>query len=211
MATTGLPGDVCARIIGALHLPRLDWQIGKTRVFMRGSIHEPLEEQRTALLNQSATAIQKRWRGLVCRREYVKQRRAAVRIQLHFRGHRQHLAYLRMRRAAVTIQAYVRGMFSREVARAMRQMKRLEEEKREKEREEQERRRLEEERRARESEQQQHEQQRRLCDAIDEKQQNESLDKVAPGPGTDSITSGSMTSLPQSDDSRNTQIYDSVL
>ncbi|KAI1280289.1 Myosin-I heavy chain [Halotydeus destructor] len=200
LSTVGNATDVCTRVLQALQLPKSDWQIGSSRLFLRASCHEPLEEQRSNLLNTSALAIQKRWRGFVQRKDYLRQRNAAIRIQVHFRGHRQMLAYLRMKRAAVTIQAFVRGMFAREVADAMRQMKKVDEEMRARDREEQERRILDEQRKLR---------QFNNCD-------NNSDDTYAecdPLPGLqvrcqDGLNS--MTSLPQSDDGKG-PIDDSVL
>lgn len=39
--------------------PTDDWQIGHTKIFMRSSVHGPLEAKRTALLQSSALLIQK--------------------------------------------------------------------------------------------------------------------------------------------------------
>lgn len=39
--------------------PDDDWQIGHTKIFMRSSVHGPLEARRTALLHKSALLIQK--------------------------------------------------------------------------------------------------------------------------------------------------------
>ena len=107
--------------------------------------HEPLEERRQRTLNFKATVIQKTWKGQRQRREYLKIYKAAKIIQASFLTWRARIQFIKRRRAAIIIQAYLRGMFAREVAAALREAKRVEEERRRQEA-------LEEERRIREKE-----------------------------------------------------------
>ncbi|CAL1270295.1 unnamed protein product [Larinioides sclopetarius] len=147
--TKKLPDDpvqAVRSLLSMMNFPTTEWQIGKTKVFLRGSIYEPLEDQRKVLMVQMAIIAQKIWRGYVCRKFFNRHRNAAITIQSFFRGHSQRIHYMHMRRAAITIQAYVRGMFAREVASALREMRRVEEEMRRKELEEEERKRQEQER-----------------------------------------------------------------
>jgi myosin heavy subunit len=55
---------------------------GKTKVFLRSCVHEPLEERRRQVQRRSATLIQKMWRGLRQWRRYRQIRQAAKRIQV---------------------------------------------------------------------------------------------------------------------------------
>ncbi|XP_054169139.1 myosin-I heavy chain-like [Oppia nitens] len=151
----GLQADAAAKILMMLKMPKTEWQIGKTKVFLRLTVHEPLEEQRKTLCHRMAVIIQKRLKGYFQRQKFLNLKYCVIFIQLHFRGHCDRLRYLRMKRAAITIQAFVRGMFAREVAAAMKQMKRVEEEMRRKEQEECERKLLEEQRRLAQLQQQQ--------------------------------------------------------
>ena len=129
-----------------------EWQLGKTKVFLRSNIHEPLEEKRLSILRSSAVMVQKMWKGHLAARDYRRQRGAAVRIQEYFRSWKARLYFIRARRAAVVIQAHLRGMFGREVAAALREAKRVEEERRRLERLEIERRLREEEKQREEEE-----------------------------------------------------------
>ncbi|XP_022246796.1 unconventional myosin-X-like, partial [Limulus polyphemus] len=134
-----------------------EWQIGRSKVFLRGSMHEPLEDKRKILVKAMAIVIQKHWKRFVQRKVFLQHRQAAVTIQRYFRGHRQRIQFIWMKRAAITIQAFVRGMFAREVAAALREMRRVEAEMRKKEQEEEKKRRLEEEQRELEAEQKEQE------------------------------------------------------
>lgn len=142
-----LPSDdkrAAAKILRSLQLPETEWQIGKTKVFLKNSVFDPLEERRRKLLTEKMIIIQKVWRGYHARKYYQQLRASTVIIQKYFRGSRQRLRFVRWRRAAITIQAHYRGMLARELAAALR--KKREEEEAEKRR----LRRMEEERLAKE-------------------------------------------------------------
>ncbi|XP_041969069.1 myosin-I heavy chain [Aricia agestis] len=119
--------DVTA-IMELVNAPKNDWQIGKTKIFMRSSVHGPLEAKRTALLQNSALRIQRWYKGSVQRRSYVRCRSAAVVLQAAWRGWCERTAFLRLRRAALTLQRHLRGAFAREVATALREMRRVNDE-----------------------------------------------------------------------------------
>ncbi|XP_045453050.1 myosin-I heavy chain [Melitaea cinxia] len=116
--------DITA-LMSLVSAPTDDWQIGHTKIFMRSSVHGPLEAKRTALLQSSALLIQKWYKGAVQRRQFAARRRAAVRLQAAWRGWCERAAFLRMRRAALTLQRHLRGAFAREVAAALREMRRV--------------------------------------------------------------------------------------
>lgn len=59
-----------------------EWQIGKTKLFLRGCVHEPLEDRRMGITNTAATRIQKVWKGQRLRKEFVGRRSAAKKIQV---------------------------------------------------------------------------------------------------------------------------------
>ncbi|XP_060082957.1 myosin-I heavy chain-like [Ylistrum balloti] len=132
-------------ILNVLNLPSTEWQVGKSQVFMRNSVFEPLEERRFHFLQLNALLIQTVWRGYVCRRDYLRKREAVLILQTNFKCFRYRIAFQRKRRAIICIQKYVRGMFARKLAKDLKEKKRIEEERKRQ-------KRLEEERLAREKE-----------------------------------------------------------
>lgn len=133
-------------------MPPTEWQLGKSKVFLRSCVVEPLEDKRLSIIHKSAVNIQKRWKGFVTARDYRQKRMAARRIQEYFRSWKARLYFIKARRAAIVIQSHLRGMFGREVAAALREAKRVEEERRRQERLEEERKLREEERKKEEEE-----------------------------------------------------------
>ncbi|KAK0050723.1 unconventional myosin-X [Biomphalaria pfeifferi] len=121
-------GHSVKTILTSLKLPKTDWQVGKTKVFMKNSVFEPLEEQRQSLVKRKAIYIQKMWRGFVCWRDYNRKKQAVLILQDSFRSFRLRLDFLRKRRAAITLQACYRGRLARKLAREIRVRKQQEEE-----------------------------------------------------------------------------------
>jgi myosin heavy subunit len=133
-------------VVNELNVPQSEWQMGKTKVFLRSCVHEPLEDARKQVIHAKATVIQKHWRRYHEKKGFAKLRHAALRIQHAYKGWKLRINFLRKRRAAIVIQSHLRGVFAREVAAALREMRRVEEEMRKRER-------LEAERKEREAEQ----------------------------------------------------------
>lgn len=133
-------------VVNELNVPQSEWQMGKTKVFLRSCVHEPLEDARKQVINAKATIIQKHWRRYQEKREFSRIRQSVLKIQHAYKGWKLRINFLRKRRAAIVIQSHLRGVFAREVAAALREMRRVEEEMRKRER-------LEAERKQREAEQ----------------------------------------------------------
>ena len=89
-------------------LPSSQWQLGKSKIFLRGCVHEPLEDKRLSLLNAASTRIQKTWKGQRQRKLYQEIRHATKKIQQSFYAWQQRILFRRQRRAAIIIQAHLR-------------------------------------------------------------------------------------------------------
>lgn len=130
-------------MIQELNVPETEWQIGKSKVFLRNRVHEPLEDARNQVIHGKAVVIQRNFKRYLERKKFSKVRTAALRIQHAYRGWKLRIEFLRKRRAAIVIQSHLRGVFAREVAAALREMRRVEEEMRKRERLEAERKQRE--------------------------------------------------------------------
>jgi len=80
---------------------------------------------------------------ILCSIEYRRIREATLKVQHAYRGWKLRIMFIRKRRAAIVIQSHLRGVFAREVAAALREMRRVDEEMRKRERLEEERRMME--------------------------------------------------------------------
>lgn len=102
-------------MIKELNIPQTEWQIGRTKVFLRSVIHEPLEDARKQMINSKAIIIQTMWRRHLERRNFSKIKKAVLLIQHAYIGWKLRIEFLRKRRAAIVIQSHLRGVFAREV------------------------------------------------------------------------------------------------
>ncbi|XP_014662734.1 PREDICTED: unconventional myosin-VIIa-like [Priapulus caudatus] len=96
--------DAVTAILEKFNLAKTEWQLGKTKVFLRHQANEPLEDARQDMVHLAAISIQKLWQGFNCRRDYRKKKAACIMVQQAFRAKRQRMTFLRTVRAVVTIQ-----------------------------------------------------------------------------------------------------------
>ncbi|ODM96275.1 Unconventional myosin-X [Orchesella cincta] len=114
-------------------LPPYYYQLGNTRAFLKPQMHELLESRRSAVIAKHVITIQSFYKAYKCRKDYKTTRSACITVQRAYRSWNLRLLFLKKRRAAITIQCYLRGFFAREVACALREMRRVEEELRKRE------------------------------------------------------------------------------
>uniref|UniRef100_A0AAV2J5P1 MyTH4 domain-containing protein n=1 Tax=Knipowitschia caucasica TaxID=637954 RepID=A0AAV2J5P1_KNICA len=114
-----------------------DWQIGKTKIFLKDHHDIKLEmerdkgitdkviliqksvrghRERTTFLKKrhAATVIQTVWKGYRCRRNFHKMKRGFLRLQAVYRSRRFHQSYLQTRQTVTRIQARCRGFLIRQ-------------------------------------------------------------------------------------------------
>lgn len=96
-------------------MPETEWQVGKSKVFLRSKVHEPLEDARKQVISMNAIKIQTVWRKYHQQMQYKKIKQAILRIQHAYKGWKLRIEFLRKRRACIVIQSHLRGVFAREV------------------------------------------------------------------------------------------------
>lgn len=107
--------DQVLSVISELNIPTSEWQVGKTKVFLRSVVHEPLEDARKQVIGTKAKIIQTVWRKYKAQQRYKKILQATLAIQHAYKGWKLRIDFLRKRRACVVIQSHLRGVFAREV------------------------------------------------------------------------------------------------
>ncbi|XP_073791411.1 unconventional myosin-VIIa isoform X6 [Danio rerio] len=88
----------CQRIVVSVLLRDDDWQIGKTKIFLKDHHDMLLEMERDKVITDKVILIQKTVRGMKERTKFLKVRRAVMLIQRIWRGYitRKHYAVMRV-------------------------------------------------------------------------------------------------------------------
>ncbi|XP_050746311.1 unconventional myosin heavy chain 6 isoform X1 [Drosophila biarmipes] len=115
-------------ILEIVNMSNTEWQLGKSIIFLRSKVHQLLENKRKEKLCKSALIIQKYWKRFYWFNSFLHIKRAVLKIQHAYKGWRLRIHFIRMRRSAIVIQSHLRGVFAREVATALREMRRVDEE-----------------------------------------------------------------------------------
>jgi myosin-7 len=131
------PKKAACQILQYIKAPTTEWQAGKTKIFLRNSVFEPLEDKIRALLYDKVVLIQKMWRGYFERKKFIKTKLSILKIQAAIIGAPKRLDFILKRRNATLIQAWWRGNMAREFVKALRIKQAKEIEKRRKAAEEQ--------------------------------------------------------------------------
>nr|XP_034981775.1 unconventional myosin-X isoform X1 [Zootoca vivipara] len=156
MRNLTLPEDLKGKCAAFLHLydsTSTEWQLGKSKVFLRESLEHKLEKQREIEVGKAAMIIRAHVLGYVARKHYRKVLYCVVIIQKNYRAFYLRRKYLLLRKAAITFQKQLRGQIARRVYKGLLEEKRQqEEEKRRKAEEERKRQKQEAERLARQAE-----------------------------------------------------------
>lgn len=109
-------------ILEKIKVSSSEWQIGKSKVFLRNVAYQLLEDRRKQIIYRNAVTIQKHWKKFVCFKSYLRIKKAVLIIQHSYRGWKLRIRFLRMRRSAIIIQSRLRGVFAREVSFIMRKI-----------------------------------------------------------------------------------------
>ncbi|XP_013928803.1 PREDICTED: unconventional myosin-VIIa-like, partial [Thamnophis sirtalis] len=99
----------CQRIAEAVLGKDDDWQIGKTKIFLKDHHDMLLEIERDKAITDKVILIQKVVRGFKDRSHFLKVRNAALMIQRNWRGHNCRRNYEAMRIGFLRLQALYRS------------------------------------------------------------------------------------------------------
>ncbi|XP_062983292.1 unconventional myosin-VIIa [Elgaria multicarinata webbii] len=99
----------CQRIAEAVLGKHDDWQIGKTKIFLKDHHDMLLEIERDKAITDKVILIQKVVRGFKDRSNFLKVRNAALMIQRNWRGHNCRRNYGAMRIGFLRLQALYRS------------------------------------------------------------------------------------------------------
>ncbi|CAL8347397.1 unnamed protein product [Merluccius merluccius] len=132
------PRGRCVELLQIYDSSSSEWQLGKTKVFLRESLEHRLEKEREEEVLRAAMTIQAHVLGYITRKQYRKQLQCIVVIQKNYRAVYWRRKFLLLRQAALTFQRFLRGRRARLLCSLLLQERRSREE-------EQERRRREEE------------------------------------------------------------------
>ncbi|XP_021114292.1 unconventional myosin-X isoform X2 [Heterocephalus glaber] len=143
-----LPEDVrgrCAALLQGYDGSGSEWQLGKTKVFLRESLEQKLEKRREEEFTRAAMVIRAHVLGYLARKHYREVLHGVVMIQRNIRAFLLRRRFLRLRRAALVMQKQLRGQRARRLYRQLLAQKREAEERRQREEEERERERVQKE------------------------------------------------------------------
>uniref|UniRef100_A0A8C5B6I2 Myosin X, like 1 n=1 Tax=Gadus morhua TaxID=8049 RepID=A0A8C5B6I2_GADMO len=110
-----------------------EWQIGKTKVFMKEALEQRLEKDRDEVRRAAAMVIRAHLLAYSARKHFKQVRSSVLTLQKHFRKHILRRRFVRQRKAALVLQRHRRGQVARSRVRKIRderkRLKREEEEK----------------------------------------------------------------------------------
>lgn len=118
----------CEALLCSYDCTRKEWQLGKTKVFIRESLEQKLEKHRGAAVYKCAMVIQAHVLGYLARKQYQRTRSMAVVIQKNYRALLWRRRYVLLREATIRLQAQCRGVLARRLHRQLLDTKRRREE-----------------------------------------------------------------------------------
>ena len=105
------------RLFNTEDLSKSLWQLGKTQVFMRDSVYEAMLQWQKGIV---ALTLQRWWRGSIVMYKYRRGKRAVQVLQKGWRYLRIKKQFMKYSSVILIIQRYTRGHFGRQLARARR-------------------------------------------------------------------------------------------
>uniref|UniRef100_A0A665TKD2 Myosin X, like 1 n=1 Tax=Echeneis naucrates TaxID=173247 RepID=A0A665TKD2_ECHNA len=100
-----------------------EWQLGKTKVFLKESLEQRLEKDRDEVRRQAAMIIRAHLLTFSAKKYFKCVRASVVTLQKHFRKYIQCRRYVKRRKAALVLQKHMRGQVARARVRKLREEK----------------------------------------------------------------------------------------
>ncbi|CAL1579384.1 unnamed protein product [Knipowitschia caucasica] len=123
--------ELCEQLLHLYDSSGAEWQLGKTKVFLRESLEHRLEKQREVEVLKAAMVIQAHVMGYMARKQYRRLLQCIVVIQKNYRAFYWRRRYLLLRWATLTLQKRLRGVRARRAVGLLREeKKKVEEEER---------------------------------------------------------------------------------
>ncbi|XP_072431295.1 unconventional myosin-X [Chiloscyllium punctatum] len=116
MRNLSLPDDLkakCAALLYCYDNTNTDWQLGRTKVFIRESLEHRLEKEREIEVCKAAVIIQAYVLGYLARKQYKKILHMVVIIQKNYRAFFWRKRFQRIRNSAIILQTQRRGQLAR--------------------------------------------------------------------------------------------------
>uniref|UniRef100_A0A0K0FAB5 Unconventional myosin heavy chain 6 (inferred by orthology to a C. elegans protein) n=1 Tax=Strongyloides venezuelensis TaxID=75913 RepID=A0A0K0FAB5_STRVS len=95
---------ICEKVLGF----KGDFQLGKTKIFLKENDEYVIEKHNDSMMNHYATIIQKTIKGFKQKRKYEKEKNAAILIQAQWRGYIQRKKYKMLVDGLSRLQAVLR-------------------------------------------------------------------------------------------------------
>ncbi|XP_071774448.1 unconventional myosin-X isoform X2 [Centroberyx gerrardi] len=167
----------CSELLTLHDKAKKEWQLGKTKVFLKEALEQRLEKEREEVRRRAGMVIRAHILSYVARKQYKRVLSSVITIQKNYRAHFWRRVFLRLRVATVVLQKHHRGQLARSLYRQIQEEKRKREEEEERRRreEEEERRRVEEEKRRLEEERRQQEEVERRKREEEEEEERQRL------------------------------------
>nr|XP_061798351.1 unconventional myosin-X-like [Nerophis lumbriciformis] len=97
-----------------------EWQLGKTKVFMKECLEQRLEKDRDEVRRQAAMIIRAHLLTFSAKKHFKRVRASTITLQKHLRRHIQRSRFVRQRKATLVLQRHRRGQVARALVRKLR-------------------------------------------------------------------------------------------
>uniref|UniRef100_A0A3Q4MVZ9 Unconventional myosin-X-like n=1 Tax=Neolamprologus brichardi TaxID=32507 RepID=A0A3Q4MVZ9_NEOBR len=171
--------ESCLELLTLHNKDKKEWQLGKTKVFLKEALEQRLEKEREEVRRRAGMVIRAHILSYVARKQYKRALSSIVTIQKNYRAHFWRRVFLRLRLAAIVLQKHHRGQLARALYRQLKEEKqKREEEERRRREEEEERRRVEEEKKRMEERRKQEEEEERRKKEEEEEKRNRQMEEI---------------------------------